>query len=165
MENKVFKQKQLKPSTETGSFINMLMSSNSSIPEVGKGATVLLWTDRHAYEVIEVSKDKKRVVIQRYLPERVDDLGMSESQDYKYEKLNGYNETVVWKWGSWKFERDELKVIDEDYFYSRPRAEIEASYDEDGIMIHQEGLTKWGKRYDKVNIVFGVKREYYDYSF
>ncbi|MFV0536818.1 MAG: hypothetical protein ACK5M3_05520 [Dysgonomonas sp.] len=160
-----FKQKQLKPSTETGSFINMLMSSNSSIPEVGKGATVLLWTDRHAYEVMKVSDDKKRVVIQRYEPERIDNLGMSESQDYKYEKLNDFEHIVVWRHGAWRFERDELKVLDEDYFYSRPRKEIEASYDENGIMIHQEGLTKWVKKYYKVNIIFGVKREYYDYSF
>lgn len=155
----------MKPMIETGSFINMLMSSNSSIPEVGKGATVLSWTDRHAYEVMEVSEDKKRVVIQQYIPERIDGNGMSESQKYKYEELNGLDEVVVWKWGAWRYERDELKILDELAYYARPRQEIDASYDEDGFMIHQPGLTKWVKRYHKVNIIFGVKDEYYDYSF
>lgn len=132
METKqVFRQRQLKPSTETGSFINMMMSSNSTLPQVGEGATILGWTDRHAYEVMSVSKDYRVVVIQQYQPERVDSLGMSDSQDYKYENLSGYNETVVWKWGAW---RKVYKRLDKT-------------------------------EYSKVNIIFGVKDEYYDYSF
>ncbi|MDR0825066.1 MAG: hypothetical protein LBN74_08220 [Prevotella sp.] len=162
MENKVFKQKQLKPSIETGSFINMLMSSNSSIPEVGKGATVLLWTDRHAYEVMSVSKDFKTVVIQQYLPERIDDLGMSESQDYKYEKLNGYDETIVWKWGAWR--KVYNKIIFEDS-YEFDRKDEKELFDEDGIIQLVEGKTKAKTEYSKVNIVFGIKEEYYDFSF
>src|SRR5690606_29571793 len=31
---------------QAGSFVNQLMANNSSIPEVGKGATVLMYTDR-----------------------------------------------------------------------------------------------------------------------
>ena len=34
-----------------------MMSNNISIPEVGKGATQLHYSDRTCYEVIEVSKD------------------------------------------------------------------------------------------------------------
>lgn len=133
------KQKGMKPNKDTGSFINMLMSNNSTVPEVGKGATVLLWTDRHAYEVIEVSNDKKRVVVQQYFPKRIDKNGMSESQEYEYKELSPVKEVIVWKWGGWRFERD--------------------------VMKHQQGLTKWVKKYPKVNIIWGVKREYYDYSF
>jgi hypothetical protein len=162
---KEFKQKQLKPGTQTGSFINMMMSGNSSIPEVGKGATVLSWTDRHAYEVIEVSKDGRRVIVQQYIPERIDSNGMSECRDYKYEKLVETKEVVVWKWGAWHFERDVLEVLDEGAFCSRPREEIDASYDEYGMLKHQEGLTKWVKRYPKVSILFGKREKYHDFTF
>ena len=41
----------------TGSFFNYLMANNSIIPVVGKGATILLYSDRKVAEVIEVSKD------------------------------------------------------------------------------------------------------------
>ena len=77
---------------ETGSLVNLLMDNNIGVPEVGKGATILSWSDRHAYEVMSASEDKTRVLIQRYLPERVDKNGMSDMQEYEYEKLNGYDE-------------------------------------------------------------------------
>lgn len=160
-----FKQKGMKPNSQTGSFVNMLMSNNSAVPEVGKGATVLLWTDRHAYEVIEVSPDHKRVVVQQYLPKRIDKNGMSDSQEYEYKELSPVKEVIVWKWGGWRFERDELIPINEEQYYSRSRKEIEDSYDENGYMKHQQGLTKWVKKYHKVNIVWGEKREYYDFTF
>lgn len=158
-------QKKLKPGVETGSFVNMMMSQNSTLPEVGKGATVLHWTDRHAYEVIEVSNNKKRVVVQQYLPKRIDKNGMSESQEYEYKELSPVKEVIVWKWGGWRFERDELIPINEEQYYSRSRKEIEDSYDENGFMKHQQGLTKWVKKYHKVDIVWGEKREYYDFTF
>ena len=126
------KQKGMKPTKETGSFINMMMSNNSTVPEVGKGATVLSWTDRHAYEVIEVSDDKKRVVVQQYNAKRIDGNGMSDSQEYEYKELNPKKEVIVWRWGAWRWERDKLLM----------------------------------KRiYSKINIVWGEKREYYDYTF
>jgi len=37
-----------------GGFINQMMGNNSSIPVVGKGCTILHYSDRSAYEVIEV---------------------------------------------------------------------------------------------------------------
>ncbi|MFA6813428.1 MAG: hypothetical protein WCR45_10165 [Bacteroidaceae bacterium] len=130
-----FKQRGLKANTETGSFINMMMSRNGSLPEVGKGATELRWTDRSAYEVIEVREDKKRVIVQQYLPKRIDSNGMSECQDYEYKDLHPMKEVIVWKWGSWRWERE---------------------YTENG---------KTTREYSKVNILWGVKDEYFDYSF
>jgi hypothetical protein len=47
-----------------GSFFNQLMSNNQSIPEVGKGATEMHYTDRTCYEVVEVSEDLKTVRLQ-----------------------------------------------------------------------------------------------------
>lgn len=70
----------------TGSLINNLMGNpTTTAPEVGMGATVLLWSDRHAATVVEVITAKK-IVIQQDKATRTDDLGMSDSQDYTYER-------------------------------------------------------------------------------
>lgn len=53
-------------------------------PQVGQGATVLYWSDRHAGTIIEVSKNKKRVVVQRDKAKRVDANGMSDAQTYEF---------------------------------------------------------------------------------
>lgn len=169
------KQKGMKPNTQTGSFINMLMSNNSTVPEVGKGATVLMWTDRHAYEVIEVSDDKKRVVVQQYFPKRIDKNGMSESQEYEYKELSPVKEVIVWKWGGWKWEKEEVtftkefkEVHKECYSLSRCLTEEQREEIFQGEVLPQKvvsGITRKHKVYSNVNIVWGEKREYYDFTF
>ena len=93
----------MKLGTETGSFFNYLMGNSMSIPEVGKGATVLHWTDRSAYFVNEVSADGKEVVIERAKAVRTDNLGMSDCQDYKYERNpQAQPETIRFTYGKWR---------------------------------------------------------------
>lgn len=77
--------KALRAGTQTGSLINHLMSgSRDAPPEVGMGATVLMWTDRHAATIVEVvSPTKIRVREDKAI--RTDSNGMSESQSYRYE--------------------------------------------------------------------------------
>jgi len=53
-------------------------------PEVGDGATVYLYTDRHAATVVRVSKSGRTAWIQPDSAKRIDNNGMSESQDYEY---------------------------------------------------------------------------------
>ena len=53
------------------------------LPEVGMGATLILWSDRHAYTVVEV-KSPRTIIVQRDNAKRTDNLGMSESQEYSY---------------------------------------------------------------------------------
>ena len=158
----------------TGSLINYVMGNNKTLPEVGKGATILSWSDRHAYEVMSISEDGKRVIIQKYLSERIDTNGMSESQEYKYEKLNGFDEVIVWRNNAWRKETKEIVYTkeygeyvnnnlkdfwkSEDYKLLFPNNEIHLQH----II---EGKTKSIKRYSKINIIWGVKDEYYDYSF
>ena len=96
-----FKQKGTRIGS-AGGFFNQLMSHNTSVPVVGEGATELLYSDRHAYEVLEVDEKKKTAVLQRYAPKRIDNLGMSDVQDYEYKELEGQPFTVYYKWGSWK---------------------------------------------------------------
>ena len=99
----------MKLNTETSSLVNHIMSSNSTRPEVGKGATILRWTDRQAYEVVNVSKDGKEVVLQRYSPRRADDRGMTDAQEYIYDTLIESYLTLRFRYGRWyeKYEGEE----------------------------------------------------------
>jgi hypothetical protein len=154
----------MKLGTETGSLFNHLMGSSKSEPEVGKGATVLYWTDRSAYQVIWVSDDKKSCKIQRCKAKRIDSNGMSESQDYDYSELEENSiETLVFKWGSW---RTCVKVVNYSDYEKLTKDEIELCQDSDCLKLKLiPGLTKETNVYNKINILFGVQREYHDYSF
>jgi len=67
-----------------------------AVPVVGMGATILMFSDRHAATVIEVSADKKTIVIQQDKAVRTDKNGMSESQDYRFEpNTNGPTTTYT----------------------------------------------------------------------
>jgi hypothetical protein len=68
---------------EYGSLINMISGSNPELkPEVGMGATILMWTDRRAATVIEVSKSGKKVTVQF---DKATSQGSFGSQDWKLE--------------------------------------------------------------------------------
>jgi hypothetical protein len=75
----------MKLGTETGSLVNHLYSRSDFDPmtiNVGDGATVLSWSDRTAYTVISVTT--KEIRIQRDKAKRIDQNGMSDSQEYSY---------------------------------------------------------------------------------
>lgn len=68
-----------------GSLQNQLMGHGATtrLVQVGDGATEVMWTDRHAYTVIQVVHPG-RVVVQRDTATRTDNLGMSDSQSYAF---------------------------------------------------------------------------------
>ncbi|MFA7408286.1 MAG: hypothetical protein WCY93_10780 [Anaerolineaceae bacterium] len=70
--------------TETGSLVNHLSTRGTSTvkPEVGMGATVYGWTDRHAATVVSVEGNIFTVQHDRAV--RTDDNGMSEMQKYTF---------------------------------------------------------------------------------
>jgi hypothetical protein len=71
---------------QTASLINHLYSqSRNPAPTVGMGATICLWTDRHAATVVAVSENGKTVTVQQDKATRTDNLGMSDCQSYTYE--------------------------------------------------------------------------------
>jgi len=151
------------------------MSHNSSVPEVGKGATLLFYSDRHAYEVIEVDEKKKMAIIQRYAPTRLDKLGMSDSQDYEYKDLTDEKITLYYKWGSWKQKHNVVRFTNEamkNYgVFGKKLHEAYKNaggeYDDRRCFISSviPGLTKMTTEWSTINIIFGEKIEYYDYSF
>ena len=76
----------LKLGRDTGSLTNHMMSRpyGEPKPEVGMGATILMWSDRHAATIVKVTPTQ--VHVQRDKATRTDDRGMCESQDYTYER-------------------------------------------------------------------------------
>lgn len=68
----------------TGSLVNHLMDrTQDPAPEVGMGATLLGWTDRHAATIVEVPNERT-VVVQADTATRTDNNGMSDAQSYDY---------------------------------------------------------------------------------
>lgn len=53
---------------------------------VGMGITVLSYTDRHPATIISVSKSGKSFKAQQDKAHRIDSNGMSDSQEYEYER-------------------------------------------------------------------------------
>ena len=106
-----------------GNLMNRLMESSAQPePEVGMGATACMWSDRHAYTVIEI-KSKCRILIQRDKATRTDSNGMSDCQEYRYESdPNGQVVELIKTKKGWKdlggCTRYLLGVREEYYDYS-----------------------------------------------
>jgi hypothetical protein len=60
-------------------------------PEVGMGVTMLSWTDRHAGTIVEVNTKKRYIAVTEDNAKRIDNNGISESQEYEYTPvMDGY---------------------------------------------------------------------------
>lgn len=89
-------------SKDFGSLQNKLMAeSKQPDTEVGMGITLLRWSDRHAYKIIEVSEINKAITIQRYKAVRKDKLGMSDQQNYEFSELTDQKKELVRKGDQW----------------------------------------------------------------
>jgi len=72
--------------TQTASLVNHMYSRmvvGEPTPYVGMGVTILHWTDRDPATIVEVVNDK-HIVIQDDEYRRIDNNGLSESQEYDY---------------------------------------------------------------------------------
>jgi hypothetical protein len=58
----------------------------NQIPRVGDGVTIAYFSDRKACTILEVSKSGKKVIVQMDSMVRVDQRGMSDAQEYRYER-------------------------------------------------------------------------------
>ena len=88
-----------------GSLINRVQEEmRSQDPVVGMGVTEMCYSDRHAYSIVRVDPNGKRIWIQRDTATRTDDRGMSDAQEYKYEPDTSAAilELRLNKRGSWK---------------------------------------------------------------
>ena len=164
----------------SGGFINQMMGNNSSIPIVGEGATILMYSDREAYQVIEVSDDGLSCVIQQMNTKH---LGKSYGDErYEYsDNPKGYTMNIEWNarkscWGEVTYSVDIIKSLAKKYYkeygYGWTNillAEHSLTYDDiiDGekmgmLTKHKliEGLTKKYKNFNKISVIFGVMDKY-----
>lgn len=75
----------MKLGTETGSLINHIYSqTEQTLPNVGDGATILSWSDRHACTVIAVDTTKRIVTVQQDTAKVVKGTVMDGSAEYEY---------------------------------------------------------------------------------
>ncbi len=65
-------------------FPNSATIANQPLPEVGMGATLVFYSDRHACTISRVSKSGKTFWMKRDEAKRLDTKGMTESQRYAY---------------------------------------------------------------------------------
>lgn len=153
---------------EYGSLNNMILGNNAkrkdNNPVVGEGATILLWTDRHAYDVVWVSDDCKQCMLES--------------------EIHGTKE-LVFKYGRWKetyIEVDFTKEMYKKYDEVRESSGLRKNEDIWQSIIGKEtfdeiyqghcmplkvikGITYEKKTYGNVNVVFGIKDEYFDLEF
>jgi hypothetical protein len=55
-------------------------------PQIGMGATIQHWSDRTAVTIVQITHNARRLVLQEDEATRLDNHGMSESQDYSYQR-------------------------------------------------------------------------------
>jgi hypothetical protein len=160
-----------------GSFINQMMSNNATLPEIGKGATKMHYTDRTCYEVVEVSDDKKTVKLERL--EAVADPNFKNDIGHQNWILNptGQFVTVVWRRDAWRikstvirFTKKFVASAEAAGHFAIARAltpEQHAAVYGDDIRPRNvvDGITESAFEYSKINLLFGVKDYYYDWSF
>lgn len=162
----------MKLGIETGSVVNHMMANNSTSPVVGEGATILMWTDRHAYTVRSISKNGKTVVMEECDAKRTDSNGMSECQEYDFSEHTGNMVTVNLLRGNWRRVAANYEFTDA-YFkaakgltWATGRKELDASCtDEDGHLIAHPEYTELKKKYTKVSILWGERQQYHGFSF
>lgn len=170
-----------------GSFNNQIMGNNRSEPVVGKGATILFYSDRAAYEVIEVSEDGMSCIIRKMNCKNVGKCYGDEQYEYKSD-LDGVQLNLEWNvkkgcWGQVWYEIDIIKALrnkyEKEYGYGYMNILLKDhglnSYDElyedpeaDNFQHPKKlikGLTKEYKNFSKVSIIFGIMEEYRDPHF
>lgn len=73
--------------TQTNSLVNHMysrMTIGEPEPIVGMGVTMLSWTDRDAGTIVEVNMKKRYIAVTEDSKRRIDNNGISESQEYEY---------------------------------------------------------------------------------
>jgi len=170
-----------------GGFINQMMGNNSTTPKVGEGATILMYSDRHAYEVIEVSDCGNACVI-REMDTKFVGSGYGDEQYTYQSNEDNATKNLEWNekkqcWGEVSYSVEIIKSLDNKYYkkygygstdillkdygiksYSHLYSDPEADnyYNQMEII---EGVTKRYKNFNKVSIIFGIMEEYRDPSF
>lgn len=168
-----------------GGFINQVMGNNATLPKVGEGATILHYSDRDAYEVIEVSENGLQCVIREMDCKFVGQYYGDERYTFSSNELNRII-TLEWNakkqcWGQVYSKIEIIKTLKNEYCKKYGYGWIDfllsekgLNYDDivdgekSGIMTKYkliEGLTKEYKVFNKVSVIFGTMDKYRDPHF
>lgn len=148
-----------------GNLINVILGNNATLPEVGKGATQIHYTDRSPYQVIEVSKDFKTVILEQYNHEGDDSKGPLQMGHQSWKLTpSGYFITVKWRHNAWRREDKVIEFTEEFAKTIGPKSWEDESFadlwDDNGRLKLSPGKTHEVTKYEKINIIFG-KMDYY----
>ena len=152
-----------------GSVINRLEENNQFCEEivVGTGCTIYHWSDRDAYEVIEVT-DQKHLRIRKLDHKKAEGALWCENDWILSSNPNNPEKEMV-KRGNYRY-----SVITASPENARKALERKANGDAEGILFFAlngwdvEEIAKSDKprhKYNRVNISFGKADYYYDYEF
>jgi hypothetical protein len=156
------------------------MQEKQIAPTVGEGATVYLWSDRHAYDVIDVSADGLRVDIQRC---HVSALPGSTFGNWNYQiqsnphaeiKQLHYRRTKAgWRWYNYSY-----SIVYTKEFLAKAEAantyparllteeQLQEVYAGESMPRRVvEGITRLKRNYNPIMVQFGVRDEYFDPHF
>jgi len=184
---KTVEKKQTRKVGVAGGFINQMMGNNNTLPKVGEGATILMYSDREAYEVIEVSNDGMQCVIRRMDVTFVGQCYGDEQYTYKSNPEN-YTKKLEWSnkkqcWGEVSYSVEIIKSLYNKYYKEYGFGATEIILKDHGIESYQhlyddpnadnyynqmmiiDGLTKEYKNFNKVSVIFGYMDEYRDPHF
>jgi hypothetical protein len=167
------KPKQMKQSRKLeGSFTNYMMGNNSTLPEVGKGGTLIMYSDRYPVEVLEVSEDKKKCVIRSMDHKAKPNAGGMGHQEWQItSNPDAPKETIVYRQGAWRkmFQLIEFDKTWYDSFSSSEERWNEIKrlevFDDNNNMKLIEGVTIVKRNFYKINIFFGCAEYRYDWEF
>lgn len=133
--------------------------------EVGTGMTEYMWSDRRAYEVVEVI-DQKHVKVREYTAKHI-----GEAYENNWELLSDENNPVclMTKRGKYWYWTVEITsdILDEIENCKDANRKFELSLFLAHNEVDTEKLRKKGKitRYHRANVSFGIADYYYDYEF
>tara|TARA_R110000796_G_scaffold168804_1_gene285710 strand:- start:31 stop:648 length:618 start_codon:yes stop_codon:yes gene_type:complete len=168
-----------------GGFFNQMMGNNASIPVVGEGATILHYSDRSAYEVIEVSNDGMTCVIREMETKNIGSGYGDERYEYK-SNIENSTKNLEWneKKGQWQSYGFSVQIIKSlwkklstefgqwNVWENLPNGLISSDlynkeFEDDyyNTMKLIKGVTKSYKNTSKVSIIFGTMEQYRDPSF
>ena len=184
MENTILKQE--RKVGVAGGFINQMMGNNSTNPIVGEGATILHYSDRSAYEVIEVSNEGMSCTIRKM---DCNFIGSSYGDERYTYKSNKENEKMNLEWnskkGSWGvvyYSIEIIKSLVKKYNKEHGWGGTDVLLASKGLQwddlfdkVHEDnyynsmkiikGLTKEYRNFNPTSIIFGLMEEYRDPSF
>ena len=143
-----------------GSMNNRMEENKTFCDEinVGTGMTEYSWSDRHAYEVIDV-KDQKHVTVRRMNHRHVGDGCMDNNWELVSNPENPTREMV--KRG--KYWYDEVTITADLLDDDRIETKLFLAFnDVDPDKLRSKGVIK---KYHRANVSFGHASYYYDYEF